>query len=202
MNYYGLIKGLFAEARRGIRFQEMNLIGKIIAVFGLLPLIVMAAFVAVGFYVTVFFYKALTAPVEYLHKIVKTEGQEVKHATQFLVYWIGFPFVFFLYSLSAFLTIVFHFQWFFLMLIVYLTTLGGVKWQPFVNEANYDEEREYECSPSVLATSIFVCALAFLFLLFIISTLFYLYELQTFALICYFAVAIIVNLCMFRKTEI
>ena len=200
MNYGALIKGLFAEARRGIRFEEMNIIGKIMAVFGLLPFIILSAFSAAGFYVTLFFYKALTAPIEFLHKTVREEGQQVKHATQVIVYWIGFPLVFFLYAFVAFLTIGFYFQWFFLMLLIYITTLGGVKWQPFVSEAKYDEEVDYECFPGVTGTSIFVVILAVLFLLFVVSILFDLYEVQGLFIILYMVTAIVVNLLLFKKT--
>ena len=53
-----------------------------------------------------------------------------------------------LYAFQALTATLFYFQWFGLMLNVYLVTLGGVKWQPFLLEAKYDEEVEWDLKPS------------------------------------------------------
>lgn len=160
MNYNLLVKGLFAEAKRGLQFKDISLPYKILLIIGLSPLIVLTFSCALSFYVLLFFYRGLSSPLEYLHQIVKNEGQEVRHATQFIIYWIAFPFIFLLYIIQAFFTVVFYFMWFELMLYTYLVTLGGVKWQPFLMDANYEEENSiYELRPSIVNMKSFIILL-------------------------------------------
>jgi hypothetical protein len=40
----------------------------------------------------------------------------------------------------SFNAIAFYFQWFGIQIVAYILTLGGIKWQPFITEATFDEE--------------------------------------------------------------
>lgn len=171
MNYGLLVKGLLNEARSGIQFNRMNKAARAFAVIGLIPLIVSTFFAVCGFYVLVFIYKGLSSPIDFLHKLVKKEGQEVKHGTQVVIYWCCFPLIFIAYVFYSFFSVFFYFAWFGLMLNVYLVTLGGVKWQPFLTDASYDEVRSWAIRPSNTAANawaiiVFVldCLAAILFL--------------------------------------
>ena len=143
MNYHIQIKGLIAEAKKGLQYQRVSGAAKFFLILGMIPLIVSAFLQVCTFYVTLFFYKGFIAPLEYLHKVVKNEGQETKHATQFAIYWISWPFIFFLHVFQSLMAMTFYFQWFVLMLNVYLVTLGGVRWQPFLLDADYSSEEVY-----------------------------------------------------------
>ena len=147
MNYHSLIKSLVAEAKSGLQFKRMNPVLKVFVKIALIPLFVLAFLGVCGFYLTLFLYKAISSPLDHLHKVVKGEGKEVKHATQFAVYWISWPCLFILYLFQAAMAITFYFQWFFVMLTVYLATLGGVKWQPFLMDASYPNEESYVVQP-------------------------------------------------------
>ena len=161
MNYQAAVQGLIAEAKRGVRFQGMGSAKKVLLIIGLIPLIVYTFFSVVSYYVLLFFYKGFTAPLEYLHRIVKDESKDVKHATQFAVYWIAFPFVFFLYVMQSFAAFMFYFQWFGLMVCMYLVTLGGVKFQPFLMDVKYDEETHWVLTPGNTGTTVFTVFLIF-----------------------------------------
>ena len=141
MNYHAAIRGLIAEARQSIRFKGLSKGKRIALTIALIPLIVSAFFSVVSYYAVLFLYKGLTAPVDFLHKIVKDEAKDVKHATQFAIYWLTFPIVFFFYLLQSLAAIFFYFQWFGLMVAMYLVTLGGVRFQPFLSEVEYNGEK-------------------------------------------------------------
>ena len=165
MNFGVPIAGLIKEAKRGIRFKELSSGKKGLLIFGLVPLIISAFCSIASYYVLLFFYKGLASPLEYLHNVIKKEAKEVKHAAQFALYWLTFPFVFGLYVLQSFVAILFYFQWFTVMINVYLVTLGGVKFQPFIMETDYETEVNWKLSPSKLGTIIYTYVLFGLYLL-------------------------------------
>lgn len=158
MFYHESIKSLIAEAKKGIQFKDMNLITKILYIIGLSPLIVSTTIVTIYYYVAIFFYKAISLPLEKLHLVLKEEAKNdnIKHATQCVIYLIGFPIIFFMYFLQAVTTIYFYFLWFAVMLNMYLVTLGGVRFQPFLTDAKFECEYEYELKPSLLVKYIYI----------------------------------------------
>lgn len=139
MDYSLLVKGLRNEAKKNVQFKKLTPTKRVLAIIALIPLIVSTFFSFISYYVTLFFYKGIISPLDFLHKLVRTEGQEVKHATQAIIYWIAFPFIFFFYALNSLYAVMFYFSWFGLMLNTYLVTLGGVRWQPFMTDAKYEE---------------------------------------------------------------
>ena len=172
MDYGYLVENLLNEAKRGIQYQSMNKICKILLIIGFIPLIISTVLSVCGYYVLLFFYKGFSAPLEYLHQLVKKEGQEVKHATQFAIYWIAFPFIFVLYVFQAMAAVMFYFAWFGLMVNVYLVTLGGVKWQPFLMDVKFDDEvSEYDLEPGDKGVTIFTGVLMLVDLLVAIGVL-------------------------------
>ena len=155
MDYSLLVKGLFKEAKQLVQFKKLTTCKKVFAIIALVPLIVSTFCSYITYYVTLFLYKGIVSPLDFLHKIVRSEGQEVKHATQAVIYWISWPVIFSLYLLNSFFTILFYFNWFVLMLNTYLVTLCGVRWQPFVTDATY-EDVELESKNTDAQVNIFI----------------------------------------------
>ena len=140
MDYHAPIKGLIREARLGVRFKNMSPVVKIIVKILLIPFIIITFFSIAYYYITLFFFKAFASPIQYLHNIIKNEAKEVKHASQFAIYWLTFPYIFALYVIQSFTAFSFFFLWFGCMLNTYIVTLGGVKFQPFLLDVKYSEE--------------------------------------------------------------
>ena len=57
--------------------------------------------------------------------------------------------------------VMFYFAWFGLMVNVYLVTLGGVKWQPFLMDVKYEEETRWVLTPGQTGTTVFTVFLVF-----------------------------------------
>lgn len=161
MDYGYLIKALKDEAKQNIQFARMNKGPRILARLITLPWLFAVMSAVLSYYVTLFFYKACLTPIQHLHNIMRKEGEVVKHGTQVVIYWIAFPIIFDLYILLSLATITFYFQWFNVMVCMYFATLGGVKWQPFITDATF-EERAWVLKPSDKAANRWsiICLLA------------------------------------------
>ena len=211
MDYSKLIKNLTAEMKKGIQFKRIPSPYKIFAIIAVVPLIISFVLSKFFYWVTLFFYKMISAPADQLHKWLTSQKDGVQHATQAVMYWVCLPFIFGLQILLSFNAISFFFQWFSLMLQGYLLTLGGIKWQPFITEAEFDEEdEEYELKPELTGVSVFSCAAGGSLVLCIFCTFIMLliehndfYDFLGFARVFFYAVyaisLYIVNPCMFKK---
>ena len=161
MDYGYLIKALKDEARQNLQFGRMNKGPRILARLLTLPWLVSVMVAVLQYYIALFFYKACLTPVQHLHNIMRKEGEVVKHGTQVVVYFFAFPVVFILYIMLSLTTVYFYFQWFVIMVYMYFATLGGIKWQPFITDATF-EERAWVLKPSDKAANKWsiICLLA------------------------------------------
>lgn len=180
----------------------MHTAKKVLLIIGLIPLILSTFASVVSYYVLLFFYKGFAAPLEFLHKLVKEEAKDVKHATQFAIYWLAFPFIFFLYVLQSFAAFLFYFQWFGVMVNMYLVTLGGVKFQPFVMDVNYEEEPQWSLTPGRTGVTVFTVLLIFFDALIALGILVTEEELSGFGVIGVLVMLLIVNPLLFKKTPL
>ena len=172
MDYSKLIKDLTADMKKGVQYKRIPSPYNILTIIAMIPLIVTFVLSKFAYWVTLFFYKMISAPAEYLHQWLKTQKDEVKHATQAVTYFVCLPFIFFLQVLLSISAISFFIQWFFLMLQGYLLTLGGIKWQPFITEASFEDEgTEYELKPQLTAVSVFACVSGVAFILYVLISI-------------------------------
>ena len=213
MVYQKAIKGLIAEAKQGLRFQELDTTRKVLLIIGLVPLIILTALLVAEYYILLFFYKGFAAPLDYLHKLVKDEAKDVKHATQFAIYWLAFPFIFFLYVLQSFAAFLFYFLWFEVMVSMYLVTLGGVKFQPFLMDAKFGDEIYWELKPRDTGITVFTVLLIIFDLLVAVNGLYTLgileifesyeiYEITSYGILGVAIMLFIVNPLLFKKTSL
>ena len=148
MDFGLLMNSLVAEAKQSIQIKRMKKFPRFITRLLLLPFSVMALFTVLGYYITLFFYKAVLAPVDHLEKIIHKERNETEWGAQIVVYLIGFPVVFICNVIMSVVTISFYFQWFFAVLWLWFATLHGIKWQPILTDASFDEEIYWELKTS------------------------------------------------------
>lgn len=139
MSYTTLISNLYHEAISFKNYKKLSAPYNVFAAILLIPMFLAAALSMIGYTVLAFFYKAGSTSVNYLEKWVKEKTSNVKHATEAVVFALTTPTIFFFHVLLSFLSLFFFFSWFASQLYTYLATLGGIKWQPFIMEASYDE---------------------------------------------------------------
>lgn len=141
MDYLQLLKGLKNEwlTKGREKYQSINIVGRILLTLFFLPMRISFFFARLCYWFTWFFYRAVSAPVDYLEAWIKNEKEGLGQAPAAVLYWVAMPFVFMQKVFLAFNAFAFFFQWFGLMLTAFIMTLGAVRWQPVISDATFDE---------------------------------------------------------------
>ena len=126
-------KALLAEAFKMKKYNAMHLALSVCTFILMLPILLFSLIVAAILAVLCFTFTVLSSPVKYLHDLVHTEGQSVKHATQVVIYLISWPLVFFLYVLMSITLLLIIPTYALLSILLYAWSLGGFKFHLFAN---------------------------------------------------------------------
>jgi hypothetical protein len=156
MDYQKLIGSLLSEAKKGIRYKQFDPVVRALAIVCMAPFYVFAFFGVVYYYVSLFFYNALLSPCTYLEEWEKNRTKDMHPAPKSVVLFCTTTFIFFLRILIAFFSFFFYFQWFSLQITLYISTLGGIKFQPWINTATFEENVTWDLSPDKKTAKIFL----------------------------------------------
>lgn len=140
MNIFDNFKRLNREFFKFKKYKRMHPALAVFAGIALIPFAVLY-FVLLGLlFVEVIFFTLIEAPIRALHKIVRDEGKEVKHATQAVVYFLSWGILFFFYVIYAFISFFIFVGYFFLQLFGYIASLAGYKFHITYLEENIEVE--------------------------------------------------------------
>lgn len=137
------LKKEFLEAGKE-KYDSLSFPLRLIFTIIFIPLRISFFFARLAYWFTWFFFKAFSAPVEFLQKWLKSQQEGLAHATQAVLYFVCIPVIFSQQIILAFNSFTFFFQWFGLMLHAYIMTLGAVRWQPVISDATFDKEAEID----------------------------------------------------------
>ncbi len=141
MQLLGIYKALLSDSFTLKNYKRMSKFAAVICAILLLPFIALYACVMALYGLALISKKIIDSPTDYLMSFVKDEGRDVKHATQAVIYLIGFPLIFALKALTCALIFVIFVTHFAASLIGYIATLGGMKFSPFLlDEADRKSE--------------------------------------------------------------
>ena len=142
MDYIKLLNGLKQEflAAGKERYSKMNKILAFLLTLIFIPMRIGFFFSRLIYWFTWFFFRAISAPIDYLQHWVNKQKEGSKDLAQAVIYLVCLPFIFAQQVLLAFNSLSFFFQWFGLMLSAYIMTLGKVRWQPVISDAEFDDE--------------------------------------------------------------
>ncbi len=209
MNYQQQLKSLLAEAKEGLRYADMSSGTRAFTIIAMLPIYAITCILIASYYVLLFLYNAFLSPTSYLEQWVEEKQDQVQHATQAVLYFVCMPFIFFCRVIISFMSFYFYFLWFEIMVFTYLSTLGGIMWQPSINTATFDGEHTFVLKPGETGTTVFsilsfgACALyVLLLLLMYVGEIWDLYEFCNLIGWIYFAMILLVNPILFKKTEV
>ena len=87
MNYSALLKGLSNEVKTKSNLKKLHIAVRIILTIIFIPLIVGFFFAKLGFWFTMFMYKMIAAPAEYLNAWLEERKDGVQHTTQAVMYF-------------------------------------------------------------------------------------------------------------------
>ena len=142
MNYGKLISALTKEMKQKKTYNRLNSVLALILKIIMIPMMIGFIFNKISFHIGIILYKAISAPCDALQMWLKKEKDGIYHATQTVLYIICMPTIFSLQVTLSFYSVMFFCQWLGLMINAYILSLGGIKWQPIVTDAVYDEEEE------------------------------------------------------------
>lgn len=141
MNLYetDFLNKMVTVLKEAFKFKKYKAMSPALAVFtGILMIpVVLISFVMVAILsVLSFAFAVCYMPIKYLHHTVNTEGQNVKHATQAVIYLISWPIVFFFYVLMSLLVLLIFPAYAAFSFFTYVWTLGGFKFHLFANQSD------------------------------------------------------------------
>lgn len=119
----------------------MSVVTRILSFCVVLPFILTYAILLGGYFLLLLLYTFISSPFDFLLDFVHDEGKDVKHATQAIIYLIGFPLIFVFKLLLSFITLILFIIHFITSLIGYIATLGGIHFYPLlINQGERFEE--------------------------------------------------------------
>lgn len=133
------LKKMVTLLKEAFTFKKYKAMHPVLAVFTgifMLPFVIASFVLTAILAVLCFLFTVFSTPIKYLHEIVTCEGKGVQHATQFIIYFISWPLVFFLYAMVAVLLLFIIPAYAALSVALYIWTLGGFKFHLFPQKAD------------------------------------------------------------------
>lgn len=159
--YYSVIKQNMMEFLKFKNYHQMHIALAIFSFIVMLPFII-GSFVIFGFLsVVYFFFYLMGLPAEFLLSFIRQEGKEVKHATQTVIYIIGFPVIFLWHLYMSLSIFVIYIGYILFEVNIYYASLAGVVFKPNLTKMvekldenvpveNLNEKRHFVTEPLVL----------------------------------------------------
>ncbi len=145
MKFFNLATRLAREVFALKRYKKMSTVLAVFLGIFLAPFF-LGFLLSIGLlYLTSIFFAIVSAPLTYLHGVLREEGERVKTATQVVVYLFSWPFIFFLYIWYAVLTL-----WIYIFYLAsvtngYIAAVGGLLFHidPLYENIEKDVEGEH-----------------------------------------------------------
>lgn len=149
IDFIDRMRRLMREAFKIKKYKAMNKALAVFSIIAMLPIIITCLVFAGTYFCWAFFYKVMTDPIKALHGLVNSEGKDVRHAPQTVIYIISWPTIFLLYCIEALMIPVLSMIYAVTSVLSYIWTLGGYKFHIFPEKAENIEitvEGKYENS--------------------------------------------------------
>ena len=140
MNYSLSIKKLFREVARQKSYSRLHPALRIVMLILMLPFIVVAGSAAVVYHVLLFFRNGSQIAADELEMWLNKRKEGTHCAPESVLYFVTIPFIFFLRVLLTYFSGFLYFTWFTIMCSTYIASIGGIRWQPYLNTVSYDAE--------------------------------------------------------------
>lgn len=132
MDFISIYKDMVKDTLTFRNYKRMTLVSAIFAGIVVIPFSLIYALTMLVYGLLAIWHKMINAPTDYLLAFVKGEGKDVKHATQAVVYLIGFPLIFILKAITCFIVFTMGILHFVASVAGYIATLGGMTFSPFI----------------------------------------------------------------------
>ena len=147
IDFIDRMRKLMIEAFKIKKYKAMNKVLAVFSFIAMLPIVVLGLLLAGTYFFWAFLYKVMTDPIKALHGLVNSEGKDVRHAPQTVIYIISWPTIFMLYCIEALMIPMLSIVYAMTSVVTYIWTLGGYKFHIFPEKAENMEiavEGRYE----------------------------------------------------------
>ncbi len=171
MEYIALLRGLLSECFSLIQYKRLPVPVRIFAIIGVFPFLLLSVFYVSAFAVWSFLYSAVFCAVEFLEKWVEQKREGLGTAAEAVLYLVTMPAVLLLRLVLALTVILLFFVWFCLEAVIFLASLGGTRWQPFLNRAAFAENNSLHATTDPTLGSVIAVLASALILLYALMML-------------------------------
>lgn len=162
-NYMQGVTAVIKETQKIKQYKAMPLAFAIVIGVLMLPFAIAAILFALSIYVFGYLFSVVSEPVQKLHELLKGEGRELKHASQFIIYFLSWSFIFSAYAFLAALSVILNILYSIFAILAYIATLGGIKFHVFAR--NEDVSVEIDKKHNLVALIVFVSVMGVLLIL-------------------------------------
>ena len=152
IDYMECMRKLMSQAFSLKKYKAMNGALAVFTFIFMIPFLLMSLMGAGMYMCVAFFHRVITTPIRALHGLMNSEGKDVRHAPQTVIYIVSWPVIFFLYFMEAMaiptLTVLYAST----SVATYVWSLGGYKFHAFpekVDECEIEVEGRYNILPIV-----------------------------------------------------
>ena len=142
VNFMQCTSNVFKEAIKLKKYKAMPLGLAIPTGVLMLPVAAAAFIVAALLYVLGYLFSVILLPTQRLYKLLHDEGQGVKHASQFILYFLSWGFIFSAYAALSFFMIILTVLYTIFAILAYIATLGGFKFHVFAKDEDLSVDVE------------------------------------------------------------
>jgi flagellar biosynthesis protein FlhB len=134
MDLFSIYKDLVKETLLFKSLKGLTVAKRVLCIIVLSPFIALYTTMLLVYGAIVTLYRMFNGHLNSIHDFIKNERREIRHATEAVVYWIAFPWIFVCKVLLAIITFVLMFVHFSTSLVGYIATFGGIRFCPFMLE--------------------------------------------------------------------
>ena len=138
VDFFEQVKRLAVASFSFKKYKAMNRVEAVLICIILSPFMLVQLFLLLFLFSLSFFFSLLESPIKYLHSILREEGERVKHATQVVVYLVGWPIVFLSYAMVSFITIMIYVLYALASIFGYIWTLCAYKFHLYISEESIE----------------------------------------------------------------
>ena len=132
MDLFKKFKDLVDESLLCRSYKEMSVAQRVLCLIAVAPFIALYVVMLLAYAAIAVVYRFACDILEYVHSFIKNERTGVRHATEFFIYILVFPLVFAMRLINAVIAVVLMIVHFFVSMIGYVATFGGIKFRPFL----------------------------------------------------------------------
>ena len=159
IDHLACAKSLTKEALKLKKYKAMHPVLAVFTGIFMLPFMILSAFIILSYVVIAYLRNVCASPIRALHGLVNSEGKEVRHAPQAIIYFFSWPIIFFLYFMEAVTIPLLTISYTLSAISTYICTLGGVKFHATPEKAEEADIGEVKGRYLVLPI-VFICICA------------------------------------------